>query len=323
MRRLIGPALVGLGVFLIVAAALARFYAYPALAKVPASYESTTTLEAEGAQVLNFSTYESETHDLSIESYTVEDSTADTPDGVVVWQNSVTVERGDGSTFQQTRERAPFDEVTGAAADCDGCPSYYEVKEGDEIEQSDVTRDGQIYKFPFDTQQQDYPVWDGTIGEAVPATYEGEDEIQGLRVYKFVQQIEPTVVDVREVPNEMFGTEEAVNAEMVYAMTRTFYIEPTTGSPIQRVEQRTQELQYDGQAVPVFNATVQYTDGQVDDMVDDIGTKATLLGGMRLLFPVLLVVLGLAALAGGLVLERRAGRRDPAVAETDRPLAKV
>ncbi len=51
---------------------------------------------------------------------------------------------------------------------------------------------------------------------------------------------------------------------MIYAMTRTFYVEPVTGAPVNRVEERVQELVYDGTEVPAFVGTVQYTDAQVD-----------------------------------------------------------
>lgn len=314
MRSKIAAVAVGFGVFMIVAAVLVRVYAYPTLATVPADYKGTTQLEATGAQVLNFETYQPETHDLSIESFTIADTGADAPDDVVVWQNSTTVTRPDGSIFQQTRERAPFDAVSGAAVDCEECESWTEVKDGDQLEQVATVREGQIYKFPFGTEKRDYPVWDGTIGEASDATYEGEQEIQGLKVYEFVQQIDPTLVETREVPGSMFGsTQASVTAELWYGMTRTFFVEPETGSPVDRVEVRIQELRYDGVAVPVFNATVQYTDQQVTDLIkgtDDMTgaqENASLLGGAKLLYPLLLGLLGLVLLAVGLVLARSSG----------------
>lgn len=307
MRSKIAAVAIGLGVFMIVAAGLVRFYAYPTLATVPPDYEGTTLLEAKGAQVLNFETYQAETHDLEITSYTVAYEDSKAPDGVVSWVNSTTVNRSDGTIFQQTRERAPFDAVSGAASDCDGCASWTEVKEGDDLTEKPTAREGQVYKFPFDTQKKDYGVWDGTIGESVPATFEGTEEVDGLEVYKFVQTIEPTLIETREVPGSMFGsTESGVQAEMWYAMTRTFYVEPNTGSPVDRVEERVQELRYDGQAVPLFTGTVQYTDQQVSDLVngteDQKGAKENgmLLGGLHFLFPLLLVLVGLALLAGGL-----------------------
>jgi len=305
MRSKLAPVSVGLGVFLIVAAALVRFYAYPALATVPPDYEGITELEAHDAQVFDSDpeVLAPETTDLSVTSRTVADSGADAPDGVVVWVNSTTVTRADGSIFQQSRERAPFDGTSGAAVDCDSCESWTEVAAG---EREPVTRTGQIYKFPFDTEKQDHPVWDGTVGKAVEATYEGEEEIDGLTVYRFVQRIEPTLVETREVPGSVFGSAEpSVQAQMWYGMTRTFYVEPVTGSPVDRVEERVQELRYDGVSVPAFTGTVRYTDAQVEELVDDATTNARLLGGMRVLFPALLVLLGGVLVAAGLILGRR------------------
>ena len=71
------------------------------------------------------------------------------------------------------------------------------------------TFEGQIYKFPFDTEKKSYDVWDGPTRRGLEATYEGEESIEGTSVYKFVQVIEPTVIDTRDVPGSVFGSDEA------------------------------------------------------------------------------------------------------------------
>ncbi|GAA4805668.1 DUF3068 domain-containing protein [Nocardioides caeni] len=308
MRSKLASGAVGLGVFLIVAAVLVRAYAYPSLAKVPADYEGITYLEATGAQVFNSDPeiLATEVTDLSIASRTVADTGADAPDGTPVWVNSATVTRADGTVFQQSRERVAFDAGTGAAVDCDSCEPWVEVADG---EQRTTDFEGQVYKFPFGTEKKTYPVWDGTTGRAVDATFEGEEQIDGLTVYKFVQRIDPEVVELRDVPGSVFGsTEPTVEAEMWYEMTRTFYIEPETGSPVNRVEDRVQELRYDGVSVSAFTGTVQYTDDQVADLVADAKSNARMLAGMQLLFPVLIGLLGAILLAAGLFLGRSSGR---------------
>ncbi|WP_435769255.1 DUF3068 domain-containing protein [Nocardioides sp. SYSU DS0651] len=323
MRSKIASVLVGLGVFLVVGAVMVRAYAYPALAKTPANYDSVTELESIGAQVFNSDpeVLETETTDLEIQSRTVADSGADAPDGVAVWVNSTTVTRADGSVFQQQRERAPFDEVTGAAVECDSCESWSEVAAG---EREAVQREGQVYKFPFGTEKKDYLQWDGTIGEATTARFEGEEQLDGLTVYKFVQTIEPQVVETREVPGKVFGSDEAaVQAEMWYGMTRTFYIEPVTGAPVNRVEDRVQELRYDGVTVPAFTGTVQYTDAQVDKLVEDAKGNAPMLAGMKLLFPLVMAVLGLALLVAGVLMTRSASRRRAVERREEKPLVGV
>jgi len=325
MRRLIGPTLVGLGVFLIVAAGLARFYAYPALAEVPSGYDGTTQLEANGAQIFNYdpAVLAPETHDLAITSKTSEVADAEAPEGGAVWTNRTTVTRADGSTFQQSREQFAFDE-NGAGVDCE-CDTWVEETNADnKVVQVPTTPDGQVYKFPFNTEQKSYDVWDGSLGEATEATFEGEDTIQGVRVYKFVQVVDPTVIDTRDVPGSVFGSDEAsVEAEIVYAMTRTFYVEPVTGSPVHRIEERVQELVHDDVRVPAFVGTVHYTDAQVDENIDAVSSKATLLGGLRVLFPVILLVLGLVLLGLGLVIHRRLESDVTHHAHEDRPLVSA
>lgn len=46
MRRIVVPVLVGVGCFLIVAALMVRFYAYPKLAVAPVNQNSVTKLQA-------------------------------------------------------------------------------------------------------------------------------------------------------------------------------------------------------------------------------------------------------------------------------------
>jgi hypothetical protein len=319
---MIGPVLVGLGVFLIVAAALVRFYAYPAVAKVPAGYHSTTHLEATGAEIFNSdpAVLAPETHDLVITSETREDADADTPDGVVVWVNTTTTDKADGGNFQKSTQRVAFDEVSGAAVECDTCDTWTAESDGETVEEVPTTFEGQFYKFPFDTQRKAYDVWDDATGETVPAEYDGEESIQGLTVYKFVQVVEPTVIETRDVPGSVFGEEETVQAEMEYSMTRTFYVEPVTGAPVHRIEERVQELVYNGERVPAFVGTVHYTDDQVDKNIDAVDTKSWLLGGLRVLFPVILLLLGVVLLGLGLVLNRRQSNAADDKTQQDRPL---
>ena len=54
-----------------------------------------------------------------------------------------------------------------------------ENEDGD-IEQVEVTREGQVYKFPFDTEKKDYEQWDSELGEATTAKYDGEEELEGI-----------------------------------------------------------------------------------------------------------------------------------------------
>lgn len=335
MRRIATTGLVGLGAFLIVAAALMRFYAYPALAKVPSEYDSVTDLEATGAQIFDAAALEPVTADLQITSHTFTTPDTDPPSDYTVWTNATTILRGDvdGATcatderpgcFQQSSDVSPFEVVTGAApadGECDGCPSTVDESsiEGDSFvtTPADVDRSGQIFKMPFQTEKKDYQWYDSAIGEATTMKYEGEQDIDGLTTYKFVQTIPeqrlPGDAGTQELPGSVFGVEDAsVDAEVWYGMTRTLYVEPVTGSPVDRAEERNQFFRYDGQDVPAFVGTVGYTDDEVSSLVDDGKSNAFLLGGLHLLFPLVALLLGLALVVAGVLLGRNRSSGTPA-----------
>ena len=75
--------------------------------------------------------------------------------------------------------------------------------------------------------------------------------------------------------------------------------------------------------MPAFVGTVQYTDDQVDQNVDDVALKATLLGGTRVLYPVILLLLGIGLLGLGLVLNRRLSSDVDDKTHEDKPLVRA
>ena len=131
-----------------------------------------------------------------------------------------------------------------------------------------------------------------------------------------------TAIDTVEVPGSVFGSKApSVEATMMYGMVRTLSIEPATGSPVNRVEQRTQYLSYQGKDVPAFEGTVSYTPATITDVVDQLKTQAPLLNAARLALPIGFGLGGLVLLSGGIVLARR--RRDVEQGVTERELVEV
>lgn len=326
MRRVFSTVLIGLGAFLIMAAVLVKFYAHPNLATLPTNYESTTELQANGATIFDAATLSPITADLAISSYTVADSDVATPSDTVVWVNRATILNASvaGATcdatvdaalpgcFRQSSERVPFDKQSGAAAACPDCGSWVEESYVDgnsyAVRQVDVTRSGQILKAPFDMSKDDMQWWDSSIAEATTMKYVGTEKLDGLETYKYVQTIEPTQIGTQDLPGKVFGvTDSTVTAATMYSMVRTMWFAPVTGSPVKRVEDRNQYFDYEGQQVDALVGTVEYTPDTVADLVADAKSQHFLLGGMVWLFPLTMIVIGLAAIAGGLAL-RRGGR---------------
>ena len=310
MRRISALVLVGLGTFLLITGIGLRVYAYPRLAQAPKDQNSVTALSATGATVFDVTKLEQITTDLDIQATTRGDVAASdaAPDGVVVWVGTTTVRKADGGILSQDTQISPMDANTAEAVNC--CGSAVDVVNG---VGTPIERQGLVWKFPFDTQQQDYQVWDDTLGATATATFAGEDTIDGLKVYKFVQDTPETVVGSREVPASILGLSQDgnVNADSTYQVNRTFYVEPNIGAIIKRVDEQKAALSYDDAELITTEGTIAYTDAQVQTLVDDYKTKATLLAGVHSTYALIGGILGLIALAAGLFFGRgsNAGRK--------------
>lgn len=321
MRRTLSPVLIGLGVFLIVLAVLMPAYAYSALARVPTNYDSTTYLSGKGVTVFNTDpkVLAPQTTDLNVTSHSVATAVdKGAPKDTVVWGTAQSVVKGDGVVFQRSVERAAFNAKTGAAVNC--CGNFVESDEG---QQTPVTRTGQVYKFPFGTEKKTYNFWDGTVGQAVEAKYVGTSKINGKSLYTFSQTIPSTEVGQVVVPGTVFNAAEpSARAAMMYAMKRTFYVEPNTGMVIKRVDDRNQVLSYGGQQIPAFVGKLTYTDKSVQDALDYVSWRGPLLGALKLTLPIIAGLLGILCIVGGWHIGRRqravtrtaAGAPEPSVA---------
>ncbi len=303
MRRFVGPVLVGLGAFLLVAAVLMRFYAYPQLAVAPIDRDSVTNLEATDATLFDTSLLSEITTDVTVATTTRGDVEAseEAGDNTRVYTGTTTI-TANGIVRSQSTDRAAFDGVSGEAVNC--CAGFAETTEG---EQTPITRKGLIYKFPFRTEKKDYDFWDNTLRDTVKAEYQKEDQVRGLDVYVFTTSTPPTVVGTREVPGSVVGLEDAaVEADIVYANERTMYVDPVTGGIVNRTEKQKSTLAIDGEdKVTTTEAELRYTDAQVKASVDDISEQAGQLNLLRTTLPLVFLLLGLIALAVGLLLTRR------------------
>ncbi len=260
-----------LGHFLIVVAPLARFYMYPKLAVAPADQDSVSVLVGPDANVFDVSTLKNITTDLKTTAVTLGDVEAaeKAPDGVVVWVNTSSSKDEDGVVRSRDVDRVAFDEYTAEAVNC--CDEYYSDVEG---EQRAVEHKGLVFKFPFDTQKKDYDFWDSTLLKALPIRYAGVEEVEGVTVYKFIQDIEPTAYATMDAPASLLDLEDVegnVEAEQVYSNARTLWVEPNTGVILKRTEEQYNTLRYEGEDRLVTTAvTTAYDDKTVKDNADEV-----------------------------------------------------
>jgi hypothetical protein len=308
VRAKVGPILVGLGVFLFVAALMLRFYAYPELAVVPSDYDRTTVLHGEDATVFDVRSLEEITTDLTTTARTLGDVEAaeEAGDNIRVWVNTSSTADADGVVRSRSIDRVAFDGTSAEAVNC--CGEFLQTVED---EQEEVEHAGLVFKFPFNTGKRSYDFWDGTLREAVRIDYVETDEIQGTTVYKFEHTIEPTVTGTLDAPASVLGEpgEGNLTADRVYSNTRTLWVEPQTGVIFDRQEVQNSTLRYAGSdRVTTTAVTISYTDETVDNYVDDYASSATLLKLVRVTGPWVLGVLGVLLVAAGVFLTlRRAG----------------
>jgi len=120
---------------------------------------------------------------------------------------------------------------------------------------------GLTIKWPFGTNQEDYPLWDGSLGEAVTAVFQGAEDLDGLEVYRFVAEIPET--DAGPATDEEFP-------RIQYEATKTYLVEPVTGRIISSLQDVRQSLVgEDGEVLfDVANVSLTISDETIAENVE-------------------------------------------------------
>lgn len=311
MRGKLGPILSGIGGFLLIMGVLLNVYAYPRLATAPADQDSTSVLIGPDATVFdsNPSVLSEFQSTLTTTALTIGDVDAAerAGDNTRVWVNSTSTKSDDGVVRSRSVERVAFDGFTGEAVDC--CNAFSETTQG---QPEEVKFEGQVFKFPFQTEKKTYKWWDGTLKRAIDAEFEREEELEGVNTYVFVQTIEPEVWTQMEVPPNVVGEpgKESVIADRTYGNIRTFWVEPETGVVLNRTEQQSAHLQIDGEnRTTLTSVTTEFAEDTMKKNVEDYSGKSTQLKMIRSTLPLALGIGGLVLLVVGFLLYRRSNSR--------------
>jgi hypothetical protein len=204
-------------------------------------------------------------------------------------------------------EGGSFDVSTGMATNC--CGDYVATDAADDAGQP-VEHDGILYKFPFRTERQDYPLWNETLRRAKPARFNGTERVEGLQTYRFVQVVAPTILRRETVPGQLLGlpAAPAVAADRIYSLHRTVWVEPHTGAVIKTAEQINHRLAAQGRQARVFAGTLVSTDETVKENVERYSGAALRLRFATQLGPIGCLIVGpILLLLGGsrIVADRR------------------
>lgn len=322
MRRVLGILSLLVGAFALLVGILAKPVIYQAVTKVELDQDSVSVSRGENMSALQVSSegitrLEGVT---LLSTRTVAGIPGLAEGNDAFWQTTVESAVEDGPVLTYSDEGVSFDRTTALATNC--CGDYIAVGDvsapDDEATREAIQHDGLFFKFPFGTEQEDYPYWDGALGRAVPAVYSGEEKVEGVSTYKFVMELGPEEVSENEgLPGTLFGTDEPVDAGRIYQNTRTLWVEPNTGVIIKGLEEQNVHFAPRDSSlptVPITVGTIGYTDETVAANADEYGSKGALLGFINgpLTWVGILVGLLLLALGAFLTLGGTRPRRAPA-----------
>ena len=301
MGRRVGYVLVFLGLFLIFFGLVERVYAYPRLKKAPLDQYSQPVATGTGTYFNRSPDKLKEITGAQLRNIrTVRGDVKAGSDEVAVWDSfNSTVDVADNGVITATQERIALDRVTAQSVRCCG---------------ENPTHQGLTLKFPFGTKKQSYQFWDGPANAASPANFTGEETIQGVKVYRFEQRIDPRILRTQEVPGSLAGDPDAdsVTTDVVYSNHKTLWVEPATGIIVKAQQDVTQVLQTpDGEPVlTLLDGVLTYDDATVKANAEDASSGASQLRLLGTILPVGGVLLGLVLTSVGLFLLRAPqGRR--------------
>jgi hypothetical protein len=178
-----------------------------------------------------------------------------------------------------------------------------------------VKHEGISYKFPIGVEKTDYTVWDPNSRKSYPARFVAEDEVKGLKVYKFIQEIPGQELRRQDVPGSLVGeAEQVVSAQVWYQNTRTIWVEPVTGIIVKGNEQNKTTLRDSAGAdkISVIAFDLTFNDATQASQVDIAEKNVLKVRALSQYIPLAGLVLGLILLVAGTIVLRGGRPAKPA-----------
>lgn len=232
MRRPIGLALIGFGAFLLTMAPMVRFYVADQVVAAPRNYYQEVRLEAKDARYFDQLTFKTRTGVKLSATNIIRGDTRAAADAanVAVWDSSTRIVDTElKKEIEIQNYRIAFDRHTSQLVDCCGTNVG-----GD----TSVKMSGYGVLFPLaNVEKRDYPVYDITARQPVPARFEGEEVVEGINTYRYVQQVPRTKVAVLDtkIPGRLLGLGRSTAPKEVdryFTSVRTTWVDPRTGIPV-------------------------------------------------------------------------------------------
>jgi hypothetical protein len=309
VRRIIGASLIGVGVFVLAAGVLTRFYVAPALIGAPVDVYQVTRLKAENASYLDAASVTPRTGATVVATNTVRGDPGSTHDGVAVWDTTTVVQDvGRGTTIEIQKQRYAFDRRSGELRNCCGA-----AVQGD----TGVRLSGVGLFWPVNVRKEGLELFDPATRRTWPVAFDGEERVGGLLTYRFVERVPDTKVtgELPPVPGELLGRPKggaAVPVDRYYQAEATFWVDPRTGAPVdqrQRVLSTLRPKEGPGRLV-VADLTLRMTPESRKALIGKSEDGAGKIRLLRSTGPLAAGGAGLLLVLAGLPLTLRGGRHE-------------
>lgn len=278
MRRIIGLVLMGLAGFLVTTALLALVYVPGQVKKTPLDTDSYTRLTGNASALPSGSGAP-----VKALSHTVADGEKSDGDVVVFDTFTCLITDPNGDAPDCVDDTDPDKRLVSATTDRFATDRRTGMSVNDEKYIGDATpHEGLVNKFPFDVEKKTYPFWDGILGRAVDANFEGVEKVNGWDTFKFV-------IDVQDEPAEISN-----GIQGTYSSLKTMWIDPRTGAIQKQTEQQERVLE---NGTTVLDLDFGFTDETIAANVKDAKANDSKLG----LVEKLPLIAGLLGLLSGLV----------------------
>ena len=301
MRRVIGLTLAGLGAFLIVVAVLLRTYVSGQLIKFPNNEYFSTTLLGSGVSYFSPSMAKPVSGATMRVTSTVKGDSAAGTSSTAVWNEfTYLYDTTNRATFQFVTRRVAFDRRTAQLVNCCGGS----VGGNTAMRQSGLV--GCLW--PFGTQKTTYDVFDPNLNQPRPARYKGTSTLDGITVYRFVEQVPSTRSGSQQIPASLVGMkgQSLVTLPEYYTGTNTFWVDPLTGAQLDTRQDDKLTLQdaTGAQRLLLFDGALTMTPQSVQAIVNTDATGRTEYEWFEVITPLVCGLVGIAALITGIVLAR-------------------
>ncbi len=291
MRKILGPVLLGLGGFLLVAGLLGLVWAPGVVEKTPIEVETVTYLEGQAGKL------DTSTGDL-VENpvYAISDTRTDTElstDETNAWVSTscLMIDRGGERECVDGSEDMVIASVDVFATDR---VTALSDNESLDLPADAVPHEGLVNKWPFGAEQKTYPYWDGVTKQAVDAVFDRTETVEGLETYVYRVEIDEAPI---EIASGVPGT---------YTDRKEIFVEPKTGSII---DQTDDQQRYLADGTPALDLQLAFTDDQVAGNVEDNAESRRLLDALTVYLPIVGLGGGALALLAGFLLVRSNRRR--------------